>query len=153
MTLNPSSSTASTPILTDDSGANLFLETPAPNNLNKSRLADSLFEDEITPGLRKCKRCNTVIKTQKTSKGALINHYKSQHSNIWTEAQAALIIGNTEITKDIVQPTILQSLTGLINQDQFDSLLLKWIIKDQQYFSVVENEAFKSLIGACCKRM
>lgn len=101
MSVQPSSSTPSTPILIDETDSNLFLDTPASNTLYQSRLADSLFEDEITPGCRKCIQCSSIIKTQKKSKGSLINHYKSKHAIIWAAAQAALISGDTEVAKKL----------------------------------------------------
>jgi hypothetical protein len=44
------------------------------------------------------------------------------------------------------QPAITQGLFNINMQDQFDKAIIKWIIKDQQSYKVIEQPDFRSII-------
>ena len=125
------------------------------DNVNESRIADRLFHPIIGEH-RRCMTCDTSIKQVKSNKTGLVNHLKAKHAAIWSDAIDTVRMGSApssvagsgqqRIDDD-------EGLGGLIRQDRFDDACLRWIVKDQQAFSVVEHEDFRAMIWTINRRI
>lgn len=132
---------AETPVIVTIDDDEVASSTTQPK-INESQLAHELFESPVN-GHRSCKQCGDRIKFNPKTKTALILHQKARHRREWDSACSVVKSGAMPSTVPH-QIKLNQDAWNVWNQNQFEANLLRWIVKDQQSFKVVENEDFRS---------
>jgi len=107
---------------------------------SESNLVVSALFEPLQNGRRKCKQCDSSLKNVRGTKSGLVNHFKNLHKPIWDETIRVAKLGEVStLVQGSMQPAITKSLLNVVVQDQFNDAILRWIIKDQQSYRVIEK--------------
>jgi hypothetical protein len=156
--MNTSSQEFAEPIIIDDE--NVFdNETTTPtsnissNRVNEAKISETFFQEK-KGDYRSCKTCGDSIKQLRSNKTSLVNHMKMKHADAWRAAIRTVQSGSSHsVTPTSGQTTLNDGVFGIVIQANFDEAMLRWIIKDQQSYAVIEHPDFRAMIGVANKRI